>query len=566
MLGQPVLTVYNRKEDFRSPADYLAYMFCGKGGYFSRCLIRKEFYESGWKSDSMIKDSLWNNKRDCYISMNSFLTTKQKETPLSGRCTENLKRLNALYVDIDCYKLKMTQEAVLFNLELFYFDKTMPCPTFVIDSGRGLYLIWKIDEDRKALPRWQSVENYLIDQCEEVGSDAKAKDPARILRVPGTVNSKNGRKVSILRYQNVQYTLNELIREYDIKPQKTQRRRTRPDGLPSYPYGHATEKQRKTARWIATDLQIDLPDFTSFNETAKYIEKYLPLASENYKNKTKQDKPVNLIKHTSLKSMIAGYIEDVRRLMVNRKGENCCREFALFLTRNWWLELTKDPAYAKEQAQILNSLLDRPFTEEYVSKATESAEKKFKTGHTYHYSRKAIIKALEITEAEQREMKYLCGYPVSEKERRSRANHRAYLSRLEKEGRDTKKTEIQERRENIAAMLAEGKGKADICHALNLSSRTFDRDKAVIVAEGLIEKAKAAMEAVKKAVESVAEKVEEAATCAVSGGSDTVRECSPFFKSSYYKAKGVALLPNPLDSAKYIEGDCALLPGWPSGP
>lgn len=536
MLAYTTISPYNDIADFRSPADYLAYMFGDKEGWFSRNYILPDgqMRESFMRRDSMMQKK-WSGVTNCFISMNSFLTPKQKETPDSGRVVKNLKRLNALWVDIDYYTLGFEREEVLCILHESYFDRTIPYPTFIIDSGKGLYLIWKIDEDRNALPRWQSVENYLIDQLKDIGADSKAKDAARILRLPFTVNGKNGKMVRILHFANIQYRLHEIIREYEIDPLKShpeqKKRRIRKDGLPSYPYGQATEKQRKTARWIATELQIALPDFTSFEETANYIAKYLPTITANREPEGKQ-KPINLIKRTTIKSILTGRMADLRRLFAIRKGEDCCREYALFLYRLWCLDIYDDAAFALEETLAFNAMLDRPFDETYVVKATASAEKKHKAGETYNYSTKTIVSALGITAAEQKEMKYLCGCPADERERKKRANRRGYLSRLEKAGKETKKTAIQTRRENIAAMLAEGKDKAAICHALNLSARTYDRDKAAVMAEGLIEKVMATMEQAAQKVEQVVDKVVETA---VSACSASVRAGSPFFQLSNYK-------------------------------
>lgn len=535
MLAYATISPYNDIRDFRSPIDYLKFMFGDREGWQTRNIIFPDgaMNESFVRRDSMMKRK-WNGRTNCFISMNSFLTPKQKETPDSGRVVNNLKHLNALWVDIDYYTKGLEREEVLYILRESYFDRTIPYPTFIIDSGKGLYLIWKIDEDRNALPRWQAVENYLIDQLKDIGADSKAKDAARILRVPFTVNGKNGKMVRILNFANIQYKLHEIIREYQIEPLKSKptltKRRIRKDGLPSYPYGQATEKQRRTARWIATDLQIALPDFTNYGETANYIAKYLPTITANREPEGKQ-KPINLIKRTTIKSILAGRMADLRRLFAIRKGEDCCREYALFLYRLWCLDIYNDAAVALEETLAFNAMLDRPFNLEYVVKATASAEKKYKAGETYYYSTKGIVSALGITAAEQEEMKYLCGCPADEKERKKRANRRGYLSRLEKAGKETKKTAIQTRRENIAAMLAEGKDKAAICHALNLSARTFDRDKAAIVAEGLIEKVKATME---QAAQEVKKAVEEVIQTTFSAFSVSVRDGSPIFQPSYY--------------------------------
>ena len=564
MIGSVVDSPYRSVSDFWGPQDYINYMFGGKLGYFSRNqLLGKRMKQTFAWSYNMANRFRWRGEKDCYISQNSFRSPFSNEDPGSGRKVSNLQRLNALYVDIDCYKQGLTPEQVLYFLEEDCFDHTIPLPTFVIDSGRGMYLIWKVDEDGKALTRWQSVENYLISQCTEYGADPQASDAARILRVPGTINSKSGKPVRIMRFNNVSYSLREIIREFDVQPVRSSRKRVRPDGLPTYPYGHATERQRRLARWIATELGIDLPDFTDFAETAQYISTYQPRINAAVKQSNRKNaKTLNLGNSMSIKGLITGRMADLRRLFSRRKGADCGRELALFLTRLWTLDLYGDPKLALEQTLNFNAALDCPFDAAYVEKATQSAETKHKAGQTYHYSTKKLISILSITEEEQKGLEYLCGYSLDARKRKREANHRAYLSRLEKENKDTKQSAIHDRRQNIATLLVQGKSKVEICHTLNIASRTFDRDKAAIVAQGLIEKIKEAMAAAaNKAVK--AKKAVWQGVKVIAGAASALRRGSPFFQHPYYKTTSVAC---PVDGDNAIKMAVGVSGWFPGGP
>ena len=49
------------------------------------------------------------------------------------------------------------------NLYENYFGKHIPIPNLIIDSGRGLYLIWLIKKVSSiALPLWKAVEEYFL--------------------------------------------------------------------------------------------------------------------------------------------------------------------------------------------------------------------------------------------------------------------------------------------------------------------------------------------------------------------------------------------------------------------
>ncbi len=135
----------------------------------------------------------------------------------------NLKYLSAAYADVDVGKTYKTKEEALKALEDF-----MPAPSIVVDSGGGLHAYWLLNE-RVTFGEWR---------CREVCSDCQQKrsgrcracrtcmseknpthipadmdkvegvmrgivkelkiddcwDATRILRVPGTVNHKPGRK------------------------------------------------------------------------------------------------------------------------------------------------------------------------------------------------------------------------------------------------------------------------------------------------------------------------------------------------------------------------------------
>jgi len=541
MLGTFGTSAYQTEEDFISHKDYLTYMYGNAKGFITRSVIPSDrkgaYYETFSYTDRLINRNSYYGVENVYTSMNTFLTKRKENDEQSGRKVENLKQLNALYLDLDCYKIGMTQEQVLYELENGYFGYNIPLPTFVINSGRGLYLIWKIKEDRNALPRWTSVEKYLFEQCKDFNADPQALDAARILRVPYSVNSKNGETVQIMRFNDVTYKLHELIKEYDIKPQKWEKK---PKTEPTYSYGEATSKQRRVAQWQATEFGLELPDFSNYQETFDFIK----ANSHNHgEEKTEKNKVIIFAKAKTITAMLDGRVSDLFKLFSMRKGGDCSREYALFLCRLWVGERTNDFTYALEQTHALNRTFDVPFDEKYVESRTKSAETKLKTGKTYKYSLSKLIEVLNITEAEQRELEYLCLQPQSEAARRKKSNRRAYLSRLEKEGKQTKGEVVRKRREAIATLIAEGKEKEEICVTLEISARTYDRDKAAIIADGLLSRVKTALEQTAKKIKGVAEKATESLLTAAETTVNTIEKAvktaqnavSPFFKSTNYK-------------------------------
>lgn len=541
MLGTYGTSAYKATEDFVSHKDYLTYMYGSVQGFITRSVIPQErnggYYETFCFADRLIHRNSYYGIQNVYTSMNTFLTKRKGSDEHSGRKVENLKRLNALYLDLDCYKIGMTQEEVLFELEASHFGRTIPVPTFVINSGRGMYLIWKIDEDRNALPRWTSVQNYLFEQCKDFNADPQALDAARILRVPYSVNSKNGETVRIMRFNDVKYTLHELIKEYDIKAKTWAKK---PKNEYTYPYGKATERQRHIAQWQASEFGLELPNFESYQETFDFIK-----ANSYHHGDSRTEKNNILIfaKAKTINTMLDGRVSDLFKLFSMRKGGDCSREYALFLCRLWVGERTNDFTYALEQTKALNRSFDVPFDDKYVETRTKSAETILRKGKTYKYSTSKLIKVLGITEEEQRELEYLCVQPQNESARRKKSNRRAYLSRLEKEGKQTKSEAVCGRREAIAMLMAQGKEKGEICAELNISARTYDRDKAAIVADGLLSRVKQTLE---DSADKIKDTAQKAAECLKTAANRTMEaigaavECapkavSPFFKSINYK-------------------------------
>ncbi|CAI3207566.1 LuxR C-terminal-related transcriptional regulator [Clostridium neonatale] len=172
-----------------------------KGSVYTRC-----FKESN--IDQGIKDYFDKNyDSDLYCTLNTFYKPE--------RTMDSLRYLNALYVDIDYYKFNLRKDSVLFFLENDYFNQSIPTPSLIVDSGRGLYLIWLIERvPSKAFTLWKAMQDYLYNQLKDFGADRGALDAARVLRVIGSYNTKSNSNVSVIEYNDVRYSLKYLKEEY----------------------------------------------------------------------------------------------------------------------------------------------------------------------------------------------------------------------------------------------------------------------------------------------------------------------------------------------------------------
>ena len=115
--------------------------------------------------------------RDGFITVNEFRYWRQ---------VDNLKSLRALYVDIDRF---LTLEDIADALH----EARLPWPSLIVWSGRGVHLYWlHAPMPAQVLPVWQRCQDVIVKALLFAGADQAAKDCARMLRLSGTINAKNG--------------------------------------------------------------------------------------------------------------------------------------------------------------------------------------------------------------------------------------------------------------------------------------------------------------------------------------------------------------------------------------
>lgn len=506
MLGTSAEIIqYKTINDFNSAKDYLEYMFNGIQGIVYRATIAPQYFQNYYRSSGIIK-AKYEGVKNCYISMNSYFRDKSLDKQ-HGRDLDHLKRLSAFYVDIDCYKKGLTKGEVLDRLNYEYIGSKIPEPTFTIDSGRGIYLVWKLrNQDRNALPRWTAVQNYLVDTLEPLGADPACKDATRILRVPYTINSKSNSVVSILEFNDLTYSIYDIAKEYEINQKQKSKIYS---NVKKYPYGQATENQRKYVRDIARKLELsekDYPNFENYKETDRWIKlhKNIPVTHRE------DDRNHKIGEFKSIKGVLGAYCNDIRTLLTMRKGEDCKRELALFLYRYFRREMGYDSETALKETLEFNASLDCPFDNDYVVAVTKSADRRIDTGIPYAYSKATIIKLLDITKEELSQLPFLAKASRNKKERRKEQNRQAYAKKLSAEGKSTKKDSILNRRASIYAMQQQGKTASEIQKELKISRATYHRDIAALNIASVLADIKSILAEKTKQIKNTAKKAAKA--------------------------------------------------------
>lgn len=134
---------------------------------------------------------------DLYIAQHSYTVDR--------RSTATLLSLNVAHVDLDVYKSDWawaghSMDTVLTALLKRFDEWSVPHPTYVVDSGRGLQLkwIWNAPLSPKSVPRWQAAHRHLVTEVlHGFEADIKAILPTQIMRLVGSKNLASGRGVSI---------------------------------------------------------------------------------------------------------------------------------------------------------------------------------------------------------------------------------------------------------------------------------------------------------------------------------------------------------------------------------
>ena len=164
----------------------------------------------------------------------------QAKTRAQRATNADVSAINCLFVDLDAKDFGAAGEGKARAWA--HLAQFTPAPSVIVDSGGGYHGYWLLrepfglvgptdqDRARRAQARWVAF----------VGGDPGAKDLARILRVPGTLNFKSAYAPNYPRVMMVradwarQYTLDELERAASVEMRAG-------GGVPRVPMGVARE-------------------------------------------------------------------------------------------------------------------------------------------------------------------------------------------------------------------------------------------------------------------------------------------------------------------------------------
>lgn len=111
----------------------------------------------------------------------------------------------ACFVDLDLYRRGLKFGHAVGAIMVAADEGKLPHPSIYFNSGRGLWCFWLlVDPETGRAPRntrdnmasWTRIERKLVEILDDVGSDPKAKLLSQVCRIPGSVNTRVGKRVS----------------------------------------------------------------------------------------------------------------------------------------------------------------------------------------------------------------------------------------------------------------------------------------------------------------------------------------------------------------------------------
>ena len=121
-----------------------------------------------------------------------------------SRGNDRIHALTACFADIDCHTVNLTTGKVVGELIDLENKGELPSISMLLLSGRGVWAFWFLRNDQDSGPvkswrenvaAWNQVQSAINAQLKHLGADSNAKDLARVARIPGSLNPKNGERV-----------------------------------------------------------------------------------------------------------------------------------------------------------------------------------------------------------------------------------------------------------------------------------------------------------------------------------------------------------------------------------
>lgn len=357
---------------------------------------------------------------DTFISPNSFYIPK--------RANDNIRQFRALYLDLDLEDHSKTEARFLISMKIA--KGLIPKPTMIVDSGRGLHLYWRIEHaPKQAAYTWQELEDYLYKQLKPLGADIKATDSARVLRLPNTINSRNGATCEVLEDNDIKYSM------YDLREK----------------YLHYVKKDKQEPKQKKQNNQKVKHLFNSYTLHLARAEDIQTITRlRNYK--------------------IIGYRNSIIHLYSYWKGIYIRDSEALYNEVQDFNDKIAAPLKDTEVKAIVRSTTKAieafiSYEQGIRSGEDKRVSKAMRERGGYWYTNDRLIEMLDITAAEQRHLKTIIG----SKEKNSRKNKQRFKDRRNEQGLTKREQKKQDNIKAIKELAEQGLNQIEISRELGLA-------------------------------------------------------------------------------------------------
>jgi P4 family phage/plasmid primase-like protien len=160
------------------------------------------------------------------------------------RSKKTVSELNCLFADIDFKDTEATPEQVRKVID------NLMCPPAVANaSGHGLHLFWPLKEALPATPEnVAEVERLLASLAHHLGGDPAVAEVSRLLRLPGTHNTKNDERIEVVTEveRPLRYELDDLREWLELvseRPPLIARRAAEGNGRDANPWLELARRQ-----------------------------------------------------------------------------------------------------------------------------------------------------------------------------------------------------------------------------------------------------------------------------------------------------------------------------------
>ena len=379
------------------------------------------------KNDGLRKvvDEL-HKKEDVFLAPNTMYLQKRR--------VENIRQFRALFQDIDCEGMGLEKTEAVYMIWILYYEGKIPKPTMVTDSGRGVHLYWRIENaPYGALNTWQELQDYIYYNLKYLGADRRATDGARVLRLPGTINSKSDTDCKVLYIDNeLEYSIYGLREEYlNYKP-KT--------------YQLQMQQTKKIDNKVICNKFFN--SYSLHMERANDLETLCRL--RNYDITGHRNMVIHCFAYWK-----GIYVRDSYEL------ENIVIEF-----NNAFAEPLKETEI-QAILRCIPKAIEKVISYEQGLRSGERkrVSKCMRDKEGYWYKNETLIDRLGITREEQKHMKTIIG--IDEKYDRNNAKRRA--KRRNEEGLTKKQQELQDLKKQIIELKGQGLSNRGIGKKLNIS-------------------------------------------------------------------------------------------------